>query len=115
MIELANYRELLFIIGLIVVIIAFLILFLKSRSPKQQQTSNLPFDITLLYTALGGKDNITSAKAVQSKLSIALLDTSVVDVGSIQDLGATGVVMKRDEVIIIFGKISSLVAKEINC
>lgn len=114
MIELANYRDLLFIIAVFFVLMAFLILFLKKRSLKSAIDITLPFNIADLYTALGTKNNIVSAKAVQSKVYVVLKDSSIVDVRSVQQLGASGVVMKRDEVIIIFGKISSKIAKAIN-
>lgn len=86
--------------------------FIKNKGLKNQ-LSESSIDIDKLVSALGGIKNIQDVTHSPSKLTVILIDQSVVDIGTIQNLGASGVVEGKDTLSMIFGKQSVLIAEDI--
>lgn len=86
--------------------------FIKNKGLKNHQTQST-IDIDMLLNALGGIKNIQDVSHSPSKLTVILIDQSLVDIGTIQSLGASGVVEGKDTLSMIFGKQSALIAEDI--
>ncbi len=105
-----------FLIGLIIVVVAGIVFFyLYSKKAKNTTTVTMSssFDVETLVKALGGIENIDDVSSSPSKLSVILKNQSIVDIASIQSLGASGIVEGKQTLSIIFGKQSSLIEKDI--
>jgi phosphotransferase system IIB component len=68
---------------------------------------------TDLIEFLGSISNIVSVKHKINSLEVYLKDTKIVNKDSIKILGATGMLTKKDSVVIVLGRISESVGKEI--
>lgn len=86
--------------------------FIKNKGLKNQPSES-SIDIDVLLKALGGIKNIQDVSHSPSKLTVILIDQTLVDIGTIQSLGASGVVEGKDTLSMIFGKQSALIADDI--
>lgn len=84
---------------------------IKNRELNDKVVSTI--DIDALINALGGKDNITDIKSSPSKLTVSLMNHDLVKVENIQQLGASGIVEGKENLSMIFGKQSSLIAEDL--
>jgi len=98
------------VIGAVVVIALVLIVVLMKKKGGKAGAGECPVDLTKLFDALGGKDNVQSVEAVGSKVRTHLADVSAVDAGAIKALGASGIVVTGDKATMIFGKASTIIA-----
>jgi len=104
------------IIALIVVIILAVIFLktIKSQQPKQVKASDIPVDINLIMDAVGGKNNIKETIATSSKITFFVKDDSLVSLGKLKAVGASGIVQTTNKVSAIFGKYSKQISNMIN-
>lgn len=114
MVLLTQYRDVLFVIGLLIVLLLFLRLYFKNRKTSTPKITKLPFEIETLVFALGGRDNIVGADASQSKVKVELVNANDIIKEDLAKLGATGVVQTRQGVTLIFGQASELIASALN-
>ena len=86
--------------------------FIKNKDLKSGEfKSNI--DVKALLEALGGKDNIGEITFSPSKFTVTLKDHSLVQVDTIKALGASGIVQGRENLSMIFGRASALIAEDI--
>ena len=85
------------------------------RKPYSGSTKHkLTFEPEDLFKALGGQDNVEAMKSNHSKLHVKLKDMKNFDPEALKKLGATGIVAKSYEIIIIFGKASKQISDKAN-
>ena len=109
--------EIEYVLIFIGVILSLLLLYFGfTRLIKNKELNNKvmsTIDINALLTALGGRDNLTDVKSSPSKLTVALKNHDLVKVEDIQKLGASGIVEGKENLSMIFGKQSSLIAEDL--
>lgn len=86
--------------------------FLKNKGLKQPVHSS-SIDIETLVKALGGIENIQDVSFSPSKLTVILMNQSVVDIVTIQGLGASGIVEGKNTLSMIFGRQSEDIASDL--
>ena len=103
---------------IVMIIIAAMLLyygyntFLKNRDLKSE-TNKSSIDVLRLIEALGGKDNIKDITFSPSKLTVVLNDQSLINVNVIKEVGASGIVQGSQQLSMIFGRQSALIAEDI--
>ena len=86
--------------------------FVKNKGSKNGSfKSNI--DVNALLEAVGGKDNISNVTSSPSKVTVTLKDHSLIKVDIIKSLGASGIVQGKENLSMIFGKESALIADDI--
>lgn len=76
----------------------------KVQSKKGASSEKTGIDGELIVKALGGKDNITKIDNCYTRLRLILKDTGLVDEGILkQDTGASGVIIKGENVQVVYG------------
>ena len=109
-----DFQYVLIIIG---IILAILLLyfgftrFIKNKDLSQEVVSTINIDE--LLKALGGKDNILDVASSPSKLTVTLKSHDGIDIDKIKELGASGIVEGKENLSMIFGKQSSLIAQDL--
>ena len=83
--------------------------FIKNKDLSQEVVSTINIDV--LLKALGGKDNILDVDSSPSKLTVTLKSHNGIDIDKIKKLGASGIVEGKENLSMIFGKQSSLIAQ----
>lgn len=104
------------IIIIVLVVIACLIgvwFYLRHAKTKPSKVLKSGLDLDRILTDLGGKENIHSVSANGSKVSFIVSDTRSIKQEDLKTLGASGVVVSKDKVTVIFGKSSEALAQEI--
>lgn len=107
------------LVYVLIALVTFLVLafglrtYLKNKKVKQSLKTKSGLDITKLIGLLGDKENIKEVSSNGSKLSVVLNSTANVQVDSIKQLGASGIVQNQNKLIIIFGKMSQVIENEI--
>ena len=86
--------------------------FIKNKDLKNE-TFKSGIDVKALLEALGGKENITGLTSSPSKVTVTLKDHSLINVEIIKTLGASGIVQGKENLSMIFGKQSALIAEDI--
>ena len=86
--------------------------FIRNKDLKSE-TFKSNIDVKALLEALGGKDNITDLTFSPSKFTVTLKDHSLVQIDTIKVLGASGIVQGKDNLSMIFGRQSALIAEDI--
>lgn len=94
------------IIVIILVIIAIAIVRAKSKDFK--------YEVNKLVSYLGGRDNIISYEANQSRFIVTLNDVTKVNKEGIQKLGAQGIVEINNQLKIILGEGAHQLKKHID-
>lgn len=103
----------------IVVLVAALVIgigvrfYLKNKKPTNKVIKRSGVNTERLIESLGGKENIVLVDNSLSKVSVQLKDTKSIQIETIKQLGATGIVQNQDKVTMIFGKVSEAIAQEI--
>lgn len=109
--------EIEYVLIFIGVILALLLLYfgfthlIKNKELNDKVVTTI--DINKLISALGGKDNITDIKSSPSKLTVILKNHDLVMIEDIQKLGASGIVEGKENLSMIFGKQSSIIAEDL--
>ncbi|WP_028044579.1 hypothetical protein [Candidatus Stoquefichus massiliensis] len=85
--------------------------FIKNKDLKQDVVSTI--DVSALIKALGGKENIVDVKSSPSKLTVILKSHTGLDIEMIQSMGASGIVEGKENLSMIFGKQSALIAEDL--
>ncbi len=103
------------LIGIMVALILYLGVrqHLKSRSYRPDLESKarlVTLEFKDLEEALGGRLNIQEISSQGSKVEVALKDTTCVQGERLKELGASGVVISKGVVKMIFGHASSEIA-----
>ncbi len=103
------------IAGAVVIAVVLWVVFTKYlRGSKIQAKRKVNVDVEKIITALGGRENIISTRAVGSRLSVELSDDNKLNSEALKELGASGIVQTSNKVTVILGKVSQLVAEEMN-
>lgn len=101
------------IAGVVIVgVIAFFV-FIKSGKAKPTKATKSNVNLERLFSALGGKENITSSEANGSKIVFTLVNPKAIIQEELKALGASGIVASKDKVTVIFGKTSDVLVEEI--
>lgn len=106
-------KNMLLIIGVIIIVLVCVVLFLKKGNIKPKKVVSSGLDLKEVFLGVGGKENITSIKAENSKVVFILKDPKKACPEILKGLGASGIVANKDKLTVIFGKVSSALAKEI--
>lgn len=116
MVMLLTTNEYLLYIGVPVGIVLLLfIIFLVFNAVKkksyldQRKKANIE-----MINYFGGKDNIISAKAQSSRLSLVLKDYNVLDENKLKELGVSSIIKMSNKVILVIGEEASKIAEIIN-
>lgn len=104
---------LLSIILLAVVFLGFRFI-LKNKIVKPSSKSKSGLNIPELIEFLGGKSNINDVSSNGSKVCVVVKDPKIVKIEAIKNHGATGIVQNQNKLLIIYGKLSSVIENEIN-
>lgn len=96
------------------IVVVWFILARYLKGKKIQTSRKVNIDVEKIITALGGKGNIVSAKATNSRLSVVLEDDQKLKIEDLKQLGASGIVQTTNKVTVILGQVSQLVAEEID-
>lgn len=100
---------------LTIIIVIILIILLRLLSKKRVGDKKGDFSqVKQLINYLGGLDNIESVNASMSKISVKVVSSDLVNVESIKDIGASGVVETNKGFTFIFGSVSLDLADQIN-
>lgn len=104
------------VIAIIVLIILWFIItkVLKNKTTSLNTAKSIPVEVDGIVRALGGNNNIEEVNATNSKITFKLLDDKLVDVDSLKELGASGVVISGSKVSVILGTKSKDIAEAIN-
>ena len=106
-----------YIVIAVIAIVALVLLyygyntFVKNKDLKNGNFKS-GIDVIKLLEALGGKDNMTNITSSPSKLTVSLKDHSLIQIDTIKALGATGIVQGKENLSMIFGKASALIAED---
>ena len=109
-----DFQYVLIIIGIIFPILLLYFgftRFIKNKDLSQEVVSTINIDV--LLKALGGKDNILDVDSSPSKLTVTLKSHNGIDIDKIKELGASGIVEGKENLSMIFGKQSSLIAQDL--
>lgn len=103
------------IVGIIVALIYFFVTkyYYHNASLRRNVSTSLPFAISDFIEAIGGRDNIEDIDSSLSRVTVQLVDCSKVNLEKIKQLGASGIVEKRNGYTFIFGAISKRIHSEI--
>lgn len=99
-------------VALVVAIVAFFFI-IKNTKTKPSKVTKSNVDLDRLFVALGGKENIRSSEANGSKVVFNLHNTKIIVQEDLKALGASGIVVSKDKVTVIFGKSSEALVNEI--
>ncbi|MDL2212053.1 PTS transporter subunit EIIB [Erysipelotrichaceae bacterium OttesenSCG-928-M19] len=94
------------ILAITVVLVLLIIIIRSSTRKKNKDTVNLPFMLNDFLDAIGGLENINSVSSSLSKITLKLKENSKVNIGRVEELGASGIVETKDGFSFIFGNIS---------
>ena len=97
----------------ILVVVAVGIFALKNMKTKPSTITKSKVDLTALFDALGGKENIISSEANGSKVVFTLTQPKAISQEGLKALGASGIVASKNKVTVIFGKSSDALVREI--
>lgn len=100
------------IIVLIILVVIFAALRIKVKNKQASQSDN--DEVYFMVQYLGGIDNIISARATMSKITVQLIDPERINVEAIKGLGASGIVQTKKNTTIILGDASQDFANKIN-
>lgn len=101
-------------IGIAVVVvlaIAFYGITHSKTKPSKITKSNV--DLSKLFHAIGGKENLIDMSANGSKVTFTLHQPKAILQEELKALGASGIVASKDKVTVIFGKSSEVLVNEI--
>lgn len=103
------------LIALVVLVVLFfgIRFFLKNKKVRASLKNKSGLDIERLVSLFGGKENIEGVSSNGSKLNVIVKMSKEVQVDSIKQLGASGIVQNQNKFIVIFGKMSEVIEKEI--
>ena len=104
------------VIGIVAVVIIALSIwyYLSHAKTSRKKVVKSGIDLVRLCEALGGKANIKSVSANGSKVIFILDNVQKASSENLQVLGASGIVVSKDKLMVIFGKASEALASEIN-
>lgn len=105
------------IIIIALVVLACLIgfwFYLRHAKTKPSKVVKSGLDLERVLADLGGKENIHSVSANGSKVSFIVTDTRSINQEGLKALGASGIVISKDKVTVIFGKSSEALAQELS-
>lgn len=102
------------VLGVVLVLALGFFYYLKQGKTKPKAIQHSGLDMNRCIEASGGKDNIVSIGANGSKLTLHVKDVQAVNQEAWKQIGATGIVVSNDKVNIILGKVSEVVAIELN-
>jgi len=97
----------------VVVVMGLLLIYLKNAKTKPSKITKNKVDLSGLFEAIGGKDNLVKSEANGSKVIFTLKNPKAISQEGLKALGASGIVASKDKVTVIFGKTSELLVEEI--
>jgi len=95
------------IIAIAIFIIAVLLIFIilkRKDSSSSKHYKSFSFDIDKLINALGNKENVKAVSSTISKVTFELEDYKKVEINTLKELGASGIVENNKGLNVIFGK-----------
>lgn len=107
------------VLYIIAVILVFIIVFiwfllkLISKKTFSENINKLPFEITELETALGGRDNLLDFKSTPTRLNVNVNDIKIVNIEKLKGLGVSGIVEKSNGYSLIFGAVAPLIEEKL--
>lgn len=104
------------VIALIIVLAVWFIFakVLKNKKPKEGKIKDIPVDLDGMIKALGGKPNIKESYANGSKITFFVEKDDLINVETLKELGASGVIQSTGKVTVIMGKYSEEISRIIN-
>ena len=76
-------------------------------------STNIPFNITILIHALGGKQNILEISSTISSLKLTLVNALLVDKEKIKEISQRGILVSENKITILFGNYSEQLKHEL--
>ena len=86
--------------------------FIRNKDLQSEEFKS-HIDVKALLEAVGGKENITDFTVSPSKLTVTLKDHSLIQIDTIKALGASGIVQGKQNLSMIFGRESALIAEDL--
>ena len=86
----------------------------NTTNDKLTVTEKVPFEVTKIMDAIGGKQNYVSNTATINSIKIKVKDVSIVNKQAIKDMGAKGTMLSEDTVTCLFGDYSQKLSELIN-
>ncbi len=104
------------VIALIILLVVWFVFakVLKNKKPKEGNLKDIPVDIEEMVMALGGKSNIKESFANGSKITFFVEKDDLVNVKSLKELGASGLIQSTGKMTVIMGKYSEEISRIIN-
>ena len=106
--------NMIYLVCLIVAILVVAAIGYYITQGKKKKETACPIDIEALIHALGGKDNIESSESTPSKLKVYVVEENKIAPEAIKGLGASGIVIGKKSITMIFGKASSDIENALN-
>ena len=101
------------LVALIVIVIA-LVCILKNKKKNKETDKQILEAIETIVACLGGKENIISAEAKGSRLSVVLKDYSLIEEDKIKEQGVSSIIKMTTKVTLLVGSLSQEIANYIN-
>ncbi|GFN32032.1 glucose PTS transporter subunit IIA [Paenibacillus xylaniclasticus] len=87
----------------------------EEGSQLDEWAGDIPYRAPLILEAIGGKENIVQMEACITRLRIKVSNEKLLDINSLRNLGAAGVIrLGGGHVQIVFGTFSELIKEEMN-
>ena len=106
-----EYTWIYILVGIVVGVLCFFVM--KNLKTKPSQVKKSHVDLSALFDALGGKENLVSSTPNGSKVVFVLKNPKAISSEGLKALGASGIVASKEHVTVIFGKASEALVKEI--
>ena len=101
------------LVALIVIVIA-LVCILRNKKKNKETDKQILEAIETIVSCLGGKENIISAEAKGSRLSVVLKDYSLIEEDKIKEQGVSSIIKMTTKVTLLVGSLSQEIANYIN-
>ena len=98
------------IVTTIIILIGLLIVIVSNKA----KGNNIANEYPELLVALGGKDNINEVTFKGSRVSVILLDKTIVDKERIKSQGVETIVVSNKKLTMVVGKQSEVIFKYLN-
>jgi len=88
-------------IGVAVIVLAVVIIFLFLQKRPKEVAPKKEFSGSLIYDALGGKENVVEHSKVGSRISLVLNDYDKVDEKKLNELGVDSVIRMSNKITLV--------------
>ena len=98
----------------VIIVIGVLVCVLKVKKKINEIDKEISSTISIIVECLGGKENIVSAEAKGSRLSVVLNDYTLLNEEKIKEQGVSSIIKMSTKVTLLVGSLSEEIASYIN-